>query len=78
MIHDLKGEETWRLFRILAEFTEGYDRMADVGFAVSVFGSARIQPNCPYYQKTEALSRRLAEEGFTIITGGGPRDYGGR
>ncbi len=71
MIQDLKGEETWRLLRILAEFTEGYDKLSDVGFAVSVFGSARIQPDCPYYQKTETLSRRLAEEGFTIITGGG-------
>jgi len=72
MIQDLKGEETWRLLRILAEFTEGYDKLSDVGFAVSVFGSARIKPDCPYYQKAEALSRRLAEEGFTIITGGGP------
>lgn len=72
MIQDLKGEETWRLFRILAEFTEGYDKLSDIGFAVSIFGSARIQPDCPYYLKTEALSRRLAEEGFSIITGGGP------
>jgi len=72
MIQDLKGEETWRLLRILAEFTEGYDKLSDVGFAVSVFGSARIKPDCPYYQKAEALSRRVAEEYFTIITGGGP------
>lgn len=72
MIQDLKGEETWRLFRILAEFTEGYDKLSDIGFAVSIFGSARIKSDCPYYQKSEALSRRLAEEGFAIITGGGP------
>ncbi len=72
MIQDLKGEETWRLLRILAEFTEGYDKLSDIGFAVSVFGSARIQPDCPYYKQTVALSRRLAEEGFTLITGGGP------
>lgn len=72
MIQDLKGEETWRLFRILAEFTEGYDRLSELGFAVSVFGSARTPPESAYYQQAEALSRRLAEEGFAIITGGGP------
>lgn len=72
MIQDLKGEETWRLFRILAEFTEGYDRLSGIGFGVSVFGSARIQPDSPYYDQAQQLSRRLAEEGFTIITGGGP------
>ncbi len=72
MIQDLKGEETWRLFRILAEFTEGYDRLSDIGFGVSVFGSARTPADSPYYQQAVELSRRLAEEGFTIITGGGP------
>ncbi len=72
MIQDLKGEETWRLLRILAEFTEGYERLSDIGFAVSVFGSARITPDSLYYQQAEALSKRLAEEGFTVITGGGP------
>lgn len=72
MIHDLKGEETWRLFRILAEFTEGFDRLSDVQFAVSIFGSARTEPGSHYYQQAEELARRLGEEGFGVITGGGP------
>lgn len=72
MIEDIKGEESWRLLRILAEFTEGYDRLSDLGWAVSIFGSARTQPDDPYYQHAQLLARRLGEEGFTIITGGGP------
>ncbi len=72
MIHDLKGEETWRLFRILAEFTEGFDRLSDVQFAVSIFGSARTEPGSHYFQQAEKLAHRLGEEGFGVITGGGP------
>ncbi len=72
MIEDFKGDESWRLFRILAEFTEGIDTLSDLGFAISIFGSARIKPDNEYYQKTVLLSKRLAEEGFAVITGGGP------
>ncbi|GGI80174.1 TIGR00730 family Rossman fold protein [Shewanella gelidii] len=72
MIEDFKGDESWRLFRILAEFTEGIDTLSGLGFAVSIFGSARIKPDSEYYQQTVTLSRRLAEEGFSVITGGGP------
>lgn len=72
MIEDFKGDESWRLFRILAEFTEGIDTLSNLGFAISIFGSARIQPDHEYYQKTVQLSKRLAEEGFSVITGGGP------
>lgn len=72
MIEDFKGDESWRLFRILAEFTEGIDTLSNLGFAISIFGSARIQPDHEYYQRTVQLSKRLAEEGFSVITGGGP------
>jgi uncharacterized protein (TIGR00730 family) len=72
MIDDLKGDESWRMFRIISEFTEGFDKLSDVGFSVSVFGSARFEPENTYYQKAETISRRLAEAGFTVITGGGP------
>ncbi len=72
MIDDLKGDESWRLFRIISEFTEGFDRLANIGFSVSVFGSARFGPDNPYYQKCMTLSGRLSEEGFSVITGGGP------
>jgi uncharacterized protein (TIGR00730 family) len=72
MIDDLKGDESWRMFRIISEFTEGFDKMADIGFAVSVFGSARLSPDDEYYQKAVDISSRLAAKGFSIITGGGP------
>lgn len=72
MIDDLKGDESWRMFRIISEFTEGFDKLSDIGFSVSVFGSARFEPDNTYYQKAETISRRLAEAGFTVITGGGP------
>lgn len=72
MIDDLKGDEAWRMFRIISEFTEGFDKLADIGFAVSIFGSARLKPEDPYYQKAVLISQQLAQEGFSIITGGGP------
>ena len=72
MIDDLKGDEAWRMFRILAEFTEGFDRLANIDCGVSVFGSARLKPDSPYYIAARDVSQRLAQEGYTIITGGGP------
>jgi uncharacterized protein (TIGR00730 family) len=72
MIEDFKGDESWRLFRILAEFTEGIDSLSDLGFAISIFGSARIKPDSPYYQQTVELANKLSKENFSIITGGGP------
>ena len=64
--------ETWRLFRILAEFVDGFETMSQVGQAVSVFGSARASPDTPHYQNAEKLAARLVEQGFGVITGGGP------
>lgn len=72
MIDDFKGEESWRMFRIISEFTEGFDKLSNLGFAISIFGSSRLEEDHPYYQHTLDLSRRLAQEGFSIITGGGP------
>ncbi len=72
MIEDLKGDESWRMFRIISEFTEGFDKLRDLGFAVSIFGSARLAPDNEYYQLTETIAALLADEGFSIITGGGP------
>lgn len=72
MIEDFKGDESWRLFRILAEFTEGIDALSGLGFAVSIFGSARIKPDNPLYKQTIELSEKLSNEGFAVITGGGP------
>jgi uncharacterized protein (TIGR00730 family) len=72
VIEDLKGDESWRLFRIISEFTEGFDKLANIGFAISIFGSARTRPGDSYYQKTVELAGRLAKEQFAIISGGGP------
>ena len=72
MIEDFKGDESWRMFRIISEFTEGFDKLADIGFAVSIFGSARTQQDNQYYQKAVEISGRLAKEHYSIISGGGP------
>lgn len=72
MIDDLKGDESWRMFRIISEFTEGFDKLAGIGFAISIFGSARTSPDDHYYKKAVEISERLAKENFSIISGGGP------
>lgn len=66
------GQETWRMFRIMAEFVEGFETMGRIGQAVSIFGSARTQPNEPHYKNADRLAARLVDHGFAIITGGGP------
>ncbi|NOZ37471.1 MAG: TIGR00730 family Rossman fold protein [Gammaproteobacteria bacterium] len=72
MIDDLKGDESWRMFRIISEFTEGFDKLSNLGFAVSIFGSARFEPDTPSYKTAELIAKRLTENDFAIITGGGP------
>ena len=65
--------DSWRLFRIMAEFVEGFDTLAGVhGPAVSVFGSARTKPDDPYYLLTVTIAAELSRLGYSIITGGGP------
>jgi uncharacterized protein (TIGR00730 family) len=72
VVDALSIEESWRIFRIMAEFVEGIETLSKVGQAVSIFGSARTEPDDPYYRKAELLARLLAEKGFGVITGGGP------
>ena len=69
---DKPVEDLWRIFRIMAEFTEGYEELASVGPAVSIFGSARIKPGHRWYEFTVELSRQLSDAGFAVISGGGP------
>jgi len=64
--------DSWRVFRIMGEFVEGFDELSDLGPAVSFFGSARTAPNDPMYQLCVDTARRFGEAGFSIITGGGP------
>jgi uncharacterized protein (TIGR00730 family) len=66
------AREAWRVFGIMSEFVEATERLAGVRPAVSIFGSARVQPDSPYYQLTERIARLLSDSGFSVISGGGP------
>ncbi len=65
-------EEAWRIFRIMAEFVEGFEILENVEKAVTIWGSARVKPGDEWYEKAVITARMLAEKGYTIITGGGP------
>jgi uncharacterized protein (TIGR00730 family) len=69
---EFRDTDTWRALRILGEFVEGFDALADVGPAVSIFGSARIGRRNRYYGAARRVAEALAREGFAIVTGGGP------
>jgi hypothetical protein len=71
-INELAKEESWRMFRIIGEMVEGFDKLTGIDPAVSIYGSARLSPEEPLYSETEEIARRLGEMGFNIITGGGP------
>jgi uncharacterized protein (TIGR00730 family) len=71
-INDLAKEESWRMFRIMGELVQGFDDLAGIEPAVTIYGSARITENDEEYIQTEEIARRLGELGFSIITGGGP------
>lgn len=64
-------EEPWRIFRIMAEFVEGFEELAPVGPAVSIFGSARTEPGNKYYQLAKDTAEAVSNAGFAVITGGG-------
>jgi hypothetical protein len=69
---DFVHTDPWRVFRIMGEFVEGFDALANLGPAVTIFGSARVTPDHPQYAQTRETARMLGEAGFTILTGGGP------
>jgi len=64
--------DTWRVFRIMSEFVEGFEILSQIGKAVSIFGSSRSKPGTRYYKLAEETAYLLAKEGYAIITGGGP------
>ena len=68
----LKGENSWTMFKVISEFVEGFESMNQVGPCVSIFGSARTKPDHPYYKIAVDIARMLTEEGYGVITGGGP------
>jgi len=69
---DFREQFSWRVFRIMSEFIEGFQFIADLKKEVSIFGSTRFKPTNHHYQDALKLSRQLGKEGFTIVTGGGP------
>jgi len=71
-IDDLAKEECWRMFRIMGELVEGFDKLAGIEPAVTIYGSARLNPDDELYAQTEEIAYRLGQIGFSIITGGGP------
>lgn len=70
---DANGDaiESWRVFRIMAEFVAGFELLRKYGLAVTVYGSARAKPGDPHYKDAEELCAKLAKKGFSVITGGG-------
>ncbi len=71
-INDLAKEESWRMFRIMGELVEGFDKLTGIEPAVTIYGSARLTADDELYAKTEEIAHRLGVMGFSIITGGGP------
>lgn len=72
VVEDLKMEDPWRVFRIMAEFVDGFHELADIGDAVSIFGSARTSPMHRYYKQAQKTAELLVKEGYAVITGAGP------
>jgi len=68
----LQLEDPWRVFRIMAEFVEGFDQLSEIGNAVSIFGSARTKRTDKFYKMADQTARLLVKEGYSVITGGGP------
>jgi len=71
VINEITIKDSWRLFHIIAEFVEGFEALAEIRPAVTIFGSSRARPEDDVYKKAESIATRLAENGFAVITGGG-------
>jgi len=68
----IKGENSWTMFKVISEFVDGFEVMNNIGPCISIFGSARTKPGHPYYQLAVDVAKRMTEEGYGVITGGGP------
>ena len=69
---ETRAHSSWQIFKIMAEFVQGFETLAKIGPCISIFGSARTKPGNKYYELAVEVAKRMAEEGFGIITGGGP------
>jgi len=69
---EIKSSDSWNIFKVMSEFVEGYDTLARIGPCVSIFGSARTNPESKYYKLAEQIAVKLSKAGYGVITGGGP------
>ncbi|MFY8036411.1 MAG: TIGR00730 family Rossman fold protein [Cyclobacteriaceae bacterium] len=69
---EIKSSDSWVIFKVMSEFVEGFEKMAKIGPCVTIFGSARVKPNNPYYKIAENIAEQLVHQGYGVITGGGP------
>lgn len=70
--NDIKASDSWQIFKIMAEFVEGFEKLASIGPCVSIFGSARTRPENAYYKLAVDIAFKLTQSGYGVITGGGP------
>ena len=70
--NEIKASDSWQIFKVMAEFVEGFEKMATIGPCVSIFGSARTEPDHRYYKLAEDIAFQLTQSGYGVITGGGP------
>ncbi|MBL0049956.1 MAG: TIGR00730 family Rossman fold protein [Bacteroidetes bacterium] len=70
--NEIKVQDSWQIFKIMAEFVEAFEKLGKIGPCVSIFGSARTKPNNPYYELAEEIAKKVTEQGYGVITGGGP------
>lgn len=70
--NEIKIEDSWVIFRVMAEFVEGFDKLGKIGPCVSIFGSARTKSSNKYYKQAEEIAQKLVKHGYGVITGGGP------
>lgn len=69
---EIKSSDSWVIFKVMAEFVEGFEKLAKIGPCVTIFGSARTKPNNPYYKIAEDIAYQLVQHGYGVVTGGGP------
>ena len=70
--NEIKTNDSWAIFKIMGEFVNGFEKMSRIGPCVSIFGSARTKPDHKYYKLAESIAQKIVENGYGVITGGGP------
>jgi len=70
--NEIKTQDSWVIFKVMAEMVEGFEKLAKIGPCVSIFGSARTKPEEPYFKMAEEIAAKLVRHGYGVVTGGGP------